>query len=80
MSGGGLVSRILGRRGLELGRGSMSGTITLWAPLIHLFEDRGRLEVIDPFFRLVYSNCLAPSRIVASRPWPKADVLLEKID
>ena len=42
--GGGLISRILGQRGLEFGHGSMSGTITLWAPLIHLLENRKRDE------------------------------------
>ena len=66
MGGGELISRILGRRGRELGCGSMSETITLWALLIHFSEDRGWLEAINRFFRLVYSNCLAPTRIVLS--------------
>ena len=37
--GRGLVSKIPSRRGLELGHGSMSGTITSWATPIHSSED-----------------------------------------
>ena len=37
----GLVLRISSRRGLELGHGSMSGTITSWATPIHSSEDDG---------------------------------------
>ena len=36
----GLVERVLGRRGLAFGRGSMSETITSWAALSHVSDER----------------------------------------
>ena len=75
-----LVLGIPSRWSLGLGHGSVSEAITSWAMLIYLSEDGGRLEAIDRFFRLVCPNYLASSRNVLSGPWPKADVLLERIE
>ena len=58
---GWLILRIPGRRSLELGHSSISGAITLWAMLIHLSENGGRLEAgfclsINRFFNQCVST------------------------
>ena len=63
---GRLVLRIPSRRDLGLGHGSVSGAIPSWSILIYLSEDRGRLEAIYRFFRLVHPNCLVFFCIIPS--------------
>ena len=44
----------------------MGKAIILGKTLIYLSEDRGRLETIDCFLRLMHPNCLASSHIISS--------------
>ena len=46
---------------------------------LYLWEWKG-VGGYQSLFWLIRPNYLAPSRVVPSRPWPKADVLLKKIE
>ena len=76
----GLFLRTLGKQGLEFGYGSINRPVILWAKLIHLSEDGGKLEAINRFFRLVCPNCLVLFRNILSEPQSKVDVLLKRIE
>ena len=79
--GGGksFIQKITSCWSMEYGFNSMNIVIILFAMLIYLSEDVGRLEAINRSFCLIYSKYLTFLFIILSGPWSKADNFLKKI-